>query len=286
MNATAQQGRAASDDPALFIARLPAFPPVALKVLQLVSSESVRLPELSRLISADPALASQILALANSPLCGFRHEIASLPQAMTLLGLERVKGLAITVGLQAFLKPQVGADGIRMCWRHSLACALMAERIAPQLMVDKDVCYAAGILHDIGRLAMAVLWPERYCKFLADAERRPADVLLGEREAFGIDHCEVGTALVSAWNLPPEFHEITAHHHDATSIRASALLQVAQISCRLADAIGFPALNSLARPDYEVLLQGSKGSMRDPFLSDQKATSLWLAETINAIELT
>jgi HD-like signal output (HDOD) protein len=79
--------------------------------------------------------------------------------------------------------------------------------------LDRDVAYTCGVMHDIGRLALAVLRPKEYSLPLGAHSGTPTSILKAERELFGWDHCEVGRQLVKDWNLPPEFEAIVADHH-------------------------------------------------------------------------
>jgi len=105
------------------VTNLPPFPTVAMKIMQLLSTEDTSMRELAGLITADPAFSTEILILANSPLFAFRTEIKSILQATALLGLQRVKALALTVGIKGYLADSLKIPVLRACWQHSLACA-------------------------------------------------------------------------------------------------------------------------------------------------------------------
>lgn len=181
---------------------LPPFPAVAIRALQLVSQSETRLSELHDLISADPAFAVEILRLANSPLYGIRVEIVSTVQATILLGFERVKGLALTIAMRAYIEDLLHVPALRASWRHSLACAAAAEELAAASSMDKDSAYTGALIHDIGRLALAVMQPDSYNQLFQNTTGTPESVLQKERESFGADHCEAGRLLTTSWNLP------------------------------------------------------------------------------------
>ncbi|HVM92218.1 MAG TPA: HDOD domain-containing protein [Terriglobales bacterium] len=215
--------------------QLPPFPAIALKALNLIAGRDTSLPELCDLIRPDPAFSTAILRFANSPLVAFSRNITSVVQASMLLGFQRLKSIVITVGLKAYLQGPV-AKPLQACWRHSLACAVIGERAARGL--DRDFAYTAGIMHDIGRAAMATGAPAAYMKVVENDVDDPRDLLLKEREVFGVDHCEAGSALVKLWKLPGAFLEITGrHHHYAT--RSGGAESIVAASCLLADTLGF-----------------------------------------------
>ena len=109
--------------------RLPPFPAIALKALNLMAGPDTSLHKLCDLIRSDPAFSTAILRIANSPLVGFSKDITSVLQASMLLGFRRLKSVAITVGLKAYLERSCSPI-LKSCWRHSVACAIVAERSA------------------------------------------------------------------------------------------------------------------------------------------------------------
>ncbi len=136
---------------------LPPFSTVAVKVLQLVSSDFSELKALSNLIGSDPAFSGAVLRIVNSPLFGMRKQIASVFDATVLLGLERIKGVALTIGIRTYLQDTLEVPAIKGCWRHSLACAIIGRELARGSEVKEDIAFTAGVIHDIGRLALAVV---------------------------------------------------------------------------------------------------------------------------------
>src|SRR5271157_1981896 len=187
------------------------FPAIALKALRLMSGTDTSLLELCNLIRSDPAFSTAILRIANSPLVAFSKNITSVVQASMLLGFQRLRSVVITVGLKAYLKDSF-TPLMRACWHHSVACAIIAERSAKCRFLDKDFAYTAGILHDIGRVALAAVMPAAYARVIERGADRPLDLLASERELCGIDHCQAGRSLAISWNLPEAFLEIAACH--------------------------------------------------------------------------
>jgi putative nucleotidyltransferase with HDIG domain len=189
------------------------------------------------LIRSDAEFSSAILKVANSPLVAFSRNITSVLQAAMLLGFRRLKCVVVTVGLREYLKLPF-TPLMQACWRHSVACAMIAERAATWSKLDRDLAYTAGIMHDIGRVAMVATMPEAYARVVGKEVDRPKDLLAREREIFGIDHSEAGATIVRAWNLPEAFLETTSgHHRDGT--RCAGTASVIAPSCMLADVLGF-----------------------------------------------
>jgi putative nucleotidyltransferase with HDIG domain len=263
---------------------LPPFPAVAVRALQLVSRSDTRLHDLHELIRTDPAFAGEILKLANSPLYGIRAEIGSTLQATMLLGFERVKGLALTVGMRAYIGDSFQLPVIRACWRHSLACAMVAEEIAEINQIDKDLAYTAALLHDIGRLALAVMQPLAYNELIENPSVNCGCIIQHERELFGMDHCHAGRLLVTAWRLPEEFLEVTSQHHATFSQNRPDLLGVIGLSCRMADALGFGFCGVDESRVYKTLLGELSESGHKRLPAEPEEFTARIAEKMKCVE--
>jgi HD-like signal output (HDOD) protein len=304
-------GATKAPEMSLVLGGLPPFPALAMRVLRLVSNPSTRLHEVHELIRADQAFSSELLRIANSPLYGIRTEITSTLQATMLLGFDRVKALVLTLGMKTYFGPFLQVPALRACWRHSLACAVLAEELAiagfqqaysndrpgtnpegntaggqdcssPPL--DKDFAYTAGILHDVGRVALAMLYPQPYAEFLKSTEEEPCDHLRREQELFRIDHCQAGQALALAWKFPRELVEVMAQHHSPRQGNTLSALSAVQIACMMAEAIGFGAGRSVNSPSYEELLRQLPECGRQHFCSHPEEFTLRIAGKIDALD--
>ena len=242
---------------------LPPFPAVAVQALNLMAGTETSLRDLCDLIRTDPSFSTAVLRLANSPLIGFSKEITSVLQASMLLGFRRLQSVAVTIGLKVYLE---GSDTplLRACWRHSIACALLAERSATWGAFDRASAHTAGTMHDIGRLALAFVMPQSYARVLNQGADHPADLLQAEREFCGLDHCEAGLALVNAWNLPGSFIEITSCHHDTRTV-AHDIVSLLRPCCLLADALGFSVIKFRSAPRYDDALAEFPEGARNAF---------------------
>jgi HD-like signal output (HDOD) protein len=233
------------------LARIPAFPPIVLRLLDLLARDNVEIRELVALISSDPAFSAQILQYANSPLFGFRSRVDSLQSALVVLGLRRVRSLSMTVATANHMKAVLHIEELARCWRHMLACALLTEELARTCSVFEDRAYTAGLLHDVGRLGLLLAYPDEYATLLRNAERNTLELLDVEHRDLGMDHCEAGRALAAHWNLPPDFQIVAARHHDPQAGSEVDLLTLVHLGCRLADSLGYWVVTPLqsATPD-------------------------------------
>jgi HD-like signal output (HDOD) protein len=265
--------------------RIPPFPHVALQVLRLANNENVQLHELSDLISSDPAFASEVLTVANSLLYAPRFPANSILQAIAVLGATNLQGLCLTVGVRGYMGKALNQPAMRTIWRHNLATALIADQIASVGFLDRDVAYTSGVMHDIGRLALAVIRPKEYSLPLGAHSGTPASILKAERELFGWDHCEAGRQLVVDWKLPTEFEAIVAEHHIARVMDGSwGMPDVINLSCRMADTAGFPAFPGCEASPYPELLEELPERERRLFHPTVEPLAFEIAKKINAVE--
>ncbi len=273
---------ASPDEKVWALFSLPPLPAVAMRVLQLVSRDDVGLKELSVQIQADPALSSELLTVANSPLFGFRREIRTVLQAAALLGTARVKSLALTIAMKVYLMKSFQIPTLLACWRHSLATALIAEQLALASMMEKDFGYLAGILHDVGRLALGMIKPGEYANLLDTPHASEDEVLQAERDMFDVDHCEAGRSLTENWNLPPELALVAAHHHERPTGKFDSVALIYH-SCRMADALGFESVKLSQPPAFEAAQQSLPEYERSRFQPDPEQLATDIAVRIQSL---
>lgn len=192
--------------------QLPLLPTVAAKVMQMASSDSGNAAAFSDLIHKDPALAGQVLRVANSPIFARRGNIVSLKQAVTRLGLDLLSEIAMTSMLAGnIFKPGQHGELIRSVWRHALACGSFAKEVARLGRRNVENAFLCGLLHSIGKPVAL--------KALLDMAARD-DVVVDEAAAvalLGLTHQQVGQQLAGAWNLPDTVGEVIRYHTDYTS---------------------------------------------------------------------
>lgn len=265
--------------------RMPPFPQVALRVLQLASNENVQLSRLGELISSDPAFASEVLTISNSLLYAPRYPIKSILQAIEVLGATHLQGLCLTVGVRAYLGRSLGHPTMRMLWRHNLACALIAQQIASAGFMDREIAYTAGILHGIGLLAMAVVRPREYVHLLGTHIGTPASLLARERTIFGVDHCELGKKLVADWQLPEDFVSVMSGPDGPRGNDGRwGMPDIVGLSCRMAAAAGFAPFSACHAAPFEKLLEELPPRERMLFHTEVETLSFEVSKKISALE--
>ncbi|MGV3615090.1 MAG: HDOD domain-containing protein [Fimbriimonas sp.] len=221
---------------------LPSLSGAAMAVMREADSPNSTAEGMARALGSDPALAAQVLRLANSAFYGMPRRVASVPQSIMILGTRAVRNLALVAATFPWLSRPIDgyALGPGQLWAHALGTAVGATLIAERSRkAQPDLAFTAGLLHDIGKLAMSV-WLERKLPALlkiAELEGTPFDAV--ERRVLGFDHTEVGAHLGENWNLPAE---LTApmrwHHRPDEAPSGSPLVDCVHIADYLSMAMG------------------------------------------------
>ena len=217
------------------------FPLVARRLLELIDDESMHLREVSRLLATDAAFSSQVLRVANSALLGSRYEVTSIQRALSAVGVNRLRALVVTVAMKNYISHHDDNVFLHRFWRHNLGTALWCEVLADCCNVEKAVGYTAGLLHDIGRVALLMLFPEEYALFVGSSINGGTSDLEAERKVFDADHCQIGHHLAESWNFPLTLGEVIAHHHDTPGPDTPALPVLVHAACIAANMSGFRA---------------------------------------------
>jgi HD-like signal output (HDOD) protein len=251
----------------------------------LASNDNVQLHQLSELISSDPAFASEVLMIANSALYAPRFPVSSILQAIAVLGANHLQGLCLTVGVRTYLGKSLSHPSMRALWRHNLACALIAEQIASAGFMDRSIAYTAGIMHDIGRMALAVIRPKEYAALLESHTGSPSSILQCERDLFGWDHCETGRQLTIDWELLPDFEDIVSGHHSSVQNQDSwGMSELINLSCRMADTAGFAAFPGCSSTPFPALLDELPSRERRTFHTEVETLTFEVTKKIDAVE--
>jgi HD-like signal output (HDOD) protein len=231
------------------LGNLPPLNAIANQVLVATAKPNVDFKQLASVMECDPAFAADALLVANSALFGVPSRIQQLKHALAVLGIDRIKALAITVAMRNFM----GKTGplVRQCWQHSVACAIVARIVSPLFGITSDTAYTLGLMHDIGRLGLLKSYTAEYSPVLGEKFDNVDQVLRAERALLRVDHGIAGAWLVNQWSFPSTFAQVCEHHHEAVSEDDPEILQAVKVSCRVAEAIGFSAVRYTQDPSYD-----------------------------------
>ena len=157
--------------------KVPPFPPVAVKLLSLLSNPAVDTNEVADLIGSDATFTARLLQRVNSAEFGFISDITNVRRAVALLGLDTTRQITLAHAAAAYAQGGLKTETMRRCWQHTVATAVLAEEIAVACDTFASVAFTAGIMHDIGRLGLLVAYPEEYERVIRNAAARSLDVL-------------------------------------------------------------------------------------------------------------
>ncbi|MCC6418533.1 MAG: diguanylate cyclase [Gemmataceae bacterium] len=197
--------------------QLPTPTGVALAIMRLAASEHTTVAELARVLAADPAVVGRVLKVANSALSGSTRPITGVREAIVRLGVCAVRNIALGFAV-------VGKSGRAVCrafdyhgfWARSLATGLAAQAVGQHLRLDAaGDAFTAGLLCQVGRLALASVYPEEYGALLQRSPGHTAAELRElERQTFATDHVELTAVMLEDWRLPAAVCRAIQHQYD------------------------------------------------------------------------
>lgn len=199
------------------VRKLPPLPALLQQLMQELRSTEADIRKLEEGISSDPGLTTRVLKMANSPFYMRSVEIVDVQRAIMTLGIRTVSNLVLAAGLRKSMSistriPTFERNGI---FRHSLAAAICCGRLGRRIRAfadQRDELFIAGLLHDVGRVALAPFYAERAEELSRGDAPSLAPAL--ERETLGLDHMEAGRMVQTFWDLPSELSTVISRHHD------------------------------------------------------------------------
>jgi two-component system cell cycle response regulator len=268
------------------VSNLPSLPAVALRVLELVRRDDVRIADVANVISSDSALSAKLLRTVNSSFYGLSKQVGTISHAATLLGLQSVKTLALGFSLVSIVQARPGeAFDFSRFWRQSLytavAARLLANRVAPK---QREEAFVAGLLSDVGTLVMHRAIGREYDELLAASNGNQIELVRLSRERFDLDHAQVGAMLAEHWQLPPLLVEMIRQHHnlDDPAVKSRSLVEVVHVGviCAQVFAAGVNGLLQSARYELQSRFALDEGAILDLF-AQIDARSQELAQTFD-----
>lgn len=219
---------------------LPTLPNVLLTINKLLTNPRTSAYEVGNAITNDQVIASKVLKLVNSAFYGFPGKVNTITHAIVILGFSTIKNIVLTTSiLGAFdTKRKVGNFDLMAFWRHSVATGSLARLIARETGYrGHEEAFISGLLHDLGKLVMALHAPDDFNACLEWADGNQTLFYEAEKALLGVTHTDLGRWLKDRWNLPPDIASVLVHHHSAPSAagehaRLVAIVQLADILAR------------------------------------------------------
>jgi len=225
------------DEVAARIAELPMLPASVSDVIAACEDPDVTVGQLSQRILHDQELTASILKLANSALYGLSRRVATVTEAVVLLGFATIKSLAISSHTYRMLNKALPGYGLSRgeIWRHSIAVAMTARRLAVEIhLAPVEEAFVAGLLHDIGKTVLSTYMEIAFDDVMTLVREERIPFSEAEERLLGFDHAELGARVAQAWNFPPELVEAIRYHHQP---RGATLKPRLTHTIHLADAV-------------------------------------------------
>jgi len=234
---------------------LPSLPTLYNNVLHELQSATPSAEILARLVAQDIGMSTKVLQLVSSAFLGRTHHVPGPGQAVIMLGIDTLKVLGLSVNVFTAIEPPLlQTPPLAELWPHSERVGACARAIAAAENADQqtiDYAFMAGLLHDVGKLALSAVLPREYNAALAGAANNGRDWLQAEYQALGATHAEAGAYLLGLWGLPPAVVKALADHHTPARYQNNSF--DAALAVRAANALVNAETNST--PPDEAYLQ-------------------------------
>jgi HD-like signal output (HDOD) protein len=214
--------------------QLSSFPDIYYRIDKVLRDPRSSVAQLAETISADTSLSAKLLSLANSAFYGLPSKTDSVTRAVTLIGTKEISTLALGVLAIRFFRdiPQ-NLINMKDFWAHSIACGLFASILAQhKIGFSEEKFFIAGLLHDLGRLVMAMGLPRNMAYAVARSRRQSTPLYEIEEEVFGFDHSKAAALLMRKWEFPVTLVNMVRFHHDpagSPNPLESSIIHVADI---------------------------------------------------------
>ncbi len=194
--------------------QLPALPVSAMRLLELSQDPNNGPAEYAKPIEADAGLMGQVLRFVNSSYFGFSREIASVQQALTLVGVRTIKNFALWSAVFSLIpNPKFGPFDLKSLWQDSLRRAVFARNLGRVLRLpNAEDLFAAALLQDMAIPLLLKAMPEQYERLVERRTKERVRLSSLEQEVFGWDHAQAAAALCRNWRLPEEFAILIERH--------------------------------------------------------------------------
>ena len=193
---------------------LPTLPTVVQRILRATADDATGARDLQTILVNDQALAARILKISNSAFYGLRSKVTSLDRAISVIGFDEVRRVALTALVAKSFPDRAGIASFPLArfWIHSAAAAYAARAFAAGRF-DEDVAFTAGLLHDIGKLVVCQFFPKHFFLIAHYVQSLRLEMHEVESDILGVPHGQVGGILAGVWDLPPVYARALSQHH-------------------------------------------------------------------------
>jgi len=194
---------------------LPTLPVVALQIGEIVHGKSATVQQVADLLRGDPATSAKLLRLVNSPYFGIPGGVSDVARAIPFVGFNTLYQIVLSISVLDVLRIGSGAGhDPRALWVHALTVATAARALAEEIrFADPGACFTAGLLHDMGEIALAKLVPDQVAAAFETMRTDGVTIDVAERRHGLPPHDRVGSRLARRWKFPASLATPIEYHH-------------------------------------------------------------------------
>ena len=219
--------------------RLPSLGSINSALRELLNADQRYTSQVAEIIRRDPSLTARLLRLVNSVYYGLSTPVNSIEDAVFYLGVRQIRQLVMVTPIIEDFQKLAGKSTFawREFWQHCIGTAILTREVISTLRAPTDeVDYVAGLIHDVGKIAMASACPEHFELIHQPGQMANTNLMEREREILGLDHCEVGAMYLRSHNLPDALVDVARFHHAperaAHHAQLVAAVQIADLMVR------------------------------------------------------
>lgn len=260
----------------------PALPTVVSRVIEITGNQDSSANELMEAILPDQAMCATILKIANSAFFGLPREVATIEKAVMVLGYDEIRNIVLGKAVFNSFKQYNGKNSksIKQFWAHSFSCGLAAKILAERIDLSPSELFIAGLIHDIGKLAILITFPNIYSHLLNTNGDNPLSSCEKEKELFIICHDEVARKILKRWLFPVSLVQAVGYHHRPAKAPGHSLLcSTVQIADIMAHLTTFA--NGMAEVDFKAIMLNLKPDLFDLWINldlpcSKREVNTWL----------
>jgi len=262
---------------------LPTLPVVATRIFEVTNDPESSVDDLKEIISTDQVVTGRILRAVNSAYYGFPRQVDTLSKAIVILGFNNVRSLALSVSImEMYTKKSATGFNYQELWKHAVGTAFCARALAkvhhPR---DMEKLFIAGLLHDIGLVALNQCFPKDFVVVLKEVHKSHRPLNLVEQEKFNFNHGDIGQYIADRWLLPKGLTQAIGLHHSPqkATFEDKPLVWAVHTADFICKRFGFGDFGDSTMYDYKMAFRpaldmygitekGAEGEINDILIKD------------------